>query len=183
LSTAFHPQTDGQTERVNQVLEQYLRIFTSYNQDDWSSLLPQASLCYNNTVHSATKVSPFYANYGFHPRLIDELKPTSASEVPEGLRIAESLVGVHEFCSASIAEASRVYAKAYDKLRIDAPSYQVGDKVMLSMENIKTTRPMKKLDIKQSGPFTIVDLIGSHACRLRLPDLASIHNVFHISLL
>jgi hypothetical protein len=67
LSTAYHPQTDGQTERVNQVMKQYLRIFTSYNQDDWSSILAQASFAYNNTVHSATKFSPFYSNFGYHP--------------------------------------------------------------------------------------------------------------------
>jgi len=156
--TAFHPQTDGETERVNQILGQYLKIFTLYNHDDWSLLLPQASLCYSGTIHSATKVSPFYANYGFHPRLIYELKPTLASEVPEGLRIADSLVGVHGICSANIAKASRVCAKAYNKSRTDAPLYCVGDKVMLSTKNIKTTRPIKKLNIKQSGPFTIMDL-------------------------
>jgi transposase InsO family protein len=84
-STLFHPQTDGQTERVNQVLEQYLRIFTSYNQDNWSKLLGQASFCYNNSVHSATKVTPFYANFGYHPRWINEVLGSSDNDVPEGL--------------------------------------------------------------------------------------------------
>lgn len=183
LSTAFHPQTDGQTERINQILEQYLRIFTSYNQDDWSTLLPQASLAYNNSLHSATKLSPFFANFGYHPRILDELKPTNDPEVPEGHRIAESLVAVHEHCSANIAEANLAYAKAYDKNHSVAPPLRVGDQVMLSMENIKTTRPMKKLDVRQSGPFTILAEIGSHAFRLKLPDSAKIHDVFHVSLL
>jgi transposase InsO family protein len=183
LSTAFHPQTDGQTERVNQVLEQYLRIFTSYNQDDWSTLLPQASLCYNNSIHSAIQLSPFFANYGYHPRVLDELKPTTTSEVPEGHRIAESLVAVHNHCSANIAEANLIYAKAYDKNHSDAPPYRVGDRVMLSMENIKTTRPMKKLDVRQSGPFEVLSVIGTHAYKLKLPDSAKIHDVFHVSLL
>src|SRR5258706_4223304 len=65
-STAFRPQTDGQTERVNQSLEQYLRQYCNYEQDDWHDLLPLAEYAYNNSVTTATQVSPFYANYGFH---------------------------------------------------------------------------------------------------------------------
>ena len=68
-STTFHPQTDGQTERLNSVLEQYLRIFTDNQQSDWSRLLPLAEFAYNNSKHSATTLSPFFANYGFHPQM------------------------------------------------------------------------------------------------------------------
>jgi hypothetical protein len=67
-STVFHPQSDGQTERVNQVLEQYLRIFCDYQQDNWHELLPLAEFAYNNAKHASTQVSPFFANYGRHPR-------------------------------------------------------------------------------------------------------------------
>ena len=66
-SSAFHPQTDGQTERLNSVLEQYLRMYCDYQQTDWASLLPMAEFSYNNSKHSATTQTPFYANYGFHP--------------------------------------------------------------------------------------------------------------------
>ena len=65
----FHPQTDGQTERLNSVLEQYLRVYTDYQQSDWSKLLPLAEFAYNNSKHSATTLSPFFANYGFHPQM------------------------------------------------------------------------------------------------------------------
>ena len=68
LSTAYHPETDGQTERVNQILEQYLRMFVNYQQDDWSEWLPYAEFAYNNSTHSATKPSPFYTLYGRHPQ-------------------------------------------------------------------------------------------------------------------
>ena len=68
-TTASHPQTDGQTKRVNQVLEQYLKMFTSRCQDDWVHLLPLAEFAYNNASHSATGFSPFYATYGYHPAL------------------------------------------------------------------------------------------------------------------
>src|SRR4030095_1909010 len=68
FSTAFHPQTDGQTERVIQVIQVFLRSFCSYEQDDWVELLPMAEYAYNSAVSSSTTVSPFYANYGYHPR-------------------------------------------------------------------------------------------------------------------
>jgi transposase InsO family protein len=73
LSTAYHPQTDGQTERMNQEVEQYLRLFISHRQDDWAEWIAIAEFSYNNKIHSLTKVSPFYANYGYHPRMGTEL--------------------------------------------------------------------------------------------------------------
>ena len=67
-SSAYHPQTDGQTERVNQILEQYIRTYCTWDQKDWVELLPFAEFCCNNTVHTATKMTPFYAAYGQHPK-------------------------------------------------------------------------------------------------------------------
>ena len=69
-SSAFHPRTNGQTERLNSVLKQYLRMYCEYQQTDWASLLPIAEFSYNNSRHSATTLSPFFANYGFHPRML-----------------------------------------------------------------------------------------------------------------
>jgi transposase InsO family protein len=66
-STAYHPQTDGQSERANQTVEQYLRIFIDYHQDDWKEWLALAEFSYNNSTHAATKNSPFFLNHGFHP--------------------------------------------------------------------------------------------------------------------
>jgi transposase InsO family protein len=70
MSTSFHPQTDGQTERVNQTLETYLRTFINYDQDNWYSLLPLAEFAFNNSVSQATQRTPIYTNYGYHPRTI-----------------------------------------------------------------------------------------------------------------
>ena len=67
LSTAFHPQTDGQTERVNQVLEGYLCHYSNFQQDDWPELLPQVGHAYNTATSESMKVSPFFANHGFNP--------------------------------------------------------------------------------------------------------------------
>src|SRR5438128_1134502 len=69
LSTTFHLETDEQTERVNQSLEQYLRMFSNYEQNNWSGLLPMAEFAFNNSVTSATGLSPFYVNYGYHPEI------------------------------------------------------------------------------------------------------------------
>jgi len=68
MSTAYHPQTDGQTERTNQVLEGYLRTSVNYDQDDWYQLLPLAKPAYNNSATNAYPMTPFFANYGFHPQ-------------------------------------------------------------------------------------------------------------------
>ena len=67
LSTAFHLETDGQTERVNQSLEQYLRMFSNYEQNNWSELLLMAEFLYNNSITAVTGLSPFYANYEYYP--------------------------------------------------------------------------------------------------------------------
>jgi len=73
LSLAFHPETDGQIERTNQTFEQYLRCTVNYQQDDWLDLLSQAEFAYNNTTHASTGISPFFANYDFHPRFSLEI--------------------------------------------------------------------------------------------------------------
>jgi hypothetical protein len=68
LSTAYHPQTDGQTERINQILEQYPCCIINYQQNDWTGFLPLAEFTYNNTLHSSTNQTLFFSNYGHHPR-------------------------------------------------------------------------------------------------------------------
>ena len=67
LSSSYHPQTDGQTERTNQTLEQYLRCFVNYQQDDWVKFLYFAEFAYNNKIHSSMRYTPFFANTGYHP--------------------------------------------------------------------------------------------------------------------
>jgi len=72
LSTAFHPQTDRQMERANATLEQYLRAYCNNQQDDWERLLPIAEFCYNNTQTGTTRITPFFANNGYHPRFLPD---------------------------------------------------------------------------------------------------------------
>ena len=85
MSTAYHPQTDGQTERVNQTLEQYLRCYVDYQQTEWSRLLSSAEFAYNNASHEGTKTSPFFLEYGRHlragPTLSKELKNSDLNDI------------------------------------------------------------------------------------------------------
>jgi IS30 family transposase len=69
FTSGYHPEGDGQTERVNQMLEQYLRVYCNYQQDNWSELLPLTKFAYNNAPSATTGLSPFYANKGYHPNL------------------------------------------------------------------------------------------------------------------
>src|SRR5688572_1482289 len=85
LSTAFHPQTDGQTECQNQTMEQYLRAYVNYEQNNWLELLPHAEFAYNNSKHASTDMSPFFANYGYHPELQFK-KPKIPGGVAKDLR-------------------------------------------------------------------------------------------------
>jgi len=90
LSSSFHPQSDGQTERVNQILEQFLRLNCDYMQDDWVNLLPFAEFAYNNSQHSSTKMSPFFANNGVHPiALPDQININNCNSLSVSDRISD----------------------------------------------------------------------------------------------
>jgi transposase InsO family protein len=179
MSTAFHPQTDGQTERVNQTIEAYLRPFVNKEMTNWVELLPMAEHAYNNSVTTATGLTPFYANYGMHPetttpRKTDAVNPASA-------------VYAHWMKStiADNMEALRAtrerMAKFADKARATPPLYQVGDLVMLNGRHITTKRPARKLDHKFHGPFQIEKLVSPTAVRLTLPVKWKKHPTFHVS--
>jgi hypothetical protein len=182
LSTAYHPQTDGQTERMNQIVEQYLRCYGSYLQDDWSTWLSLASFTYNNSIHSATNSTPFFANFGYHPHTFAVHTNSSVND-PAALTKVEDLREIHKYCRSNIAEANKRYAKYYDQLHSPAPVFKPGDLVLLSLRKVKTRRHSKKLDICRAGPYRVEKAIGTHAYRLNLPDSVKIHNVFHVSLL
>lgn len=180
-STAFHPQTDGQTERINAIVEQYLRGYVSYEQDDWPRWLALAEFCHNNRTSSSTQLSPFYANYGYHPRFqVSPDKTRSSSDINLFInRLQELELSLRQ--EMSLAQAA--YAEQADRHRLASPLYRPGDKVWLTRRFIKTTRPSTKLDHKRLGPFPIVKAVGSHAYKLKLPASMRIHTVFHVSLL
>ena len=185
-STAYHPQSDGQTERTNQTLEQYLRIYCDYQQDDWNTLLPYAEFVYNNTQSASTKMTPFFANYGYHPRCnLRVSRPADPSVNPTAEDLLEQFKQLHSVLRSNLTSAQVEYKEYHDRHMKDPPAFKVGDKVWLNRRNIKTKRPSQKLDAKRLGPFTIEEIIGESrlAYRLALPPQMHIHPVFHISLL
>ena len=186
-STAFHPQTDGQTERMNQTLETYLRIFCNYEQNDWFELLSLAEFAYNNAFQESTKMSPFFANYGFHPRFLAESNspdpPRSSHAAPAAEEFASYLHEVHEHLVQNVKHAQDLQAKYYDA-KHKPVEFKPGDLVWLNSSNISTTRPSKKLDWKRLGPFKVEKRVGLQAYKLALPaSMRHIHDTFHISLL
>lgn len=180
-TTAFHPQSDGQTERVNQSLEQILRMFTTRRQDDWADLLPIAEFAYNNALHSATGYSPFYATYAYHPTM-SFTKPTT-STVPAAEDRICLLQQVHEEVKSMIKLAGEQAKRNYDRHVTQQPTYNIGDYVLLRSEHIATTLPSQKLGPKYLGPFPIVAKISDLVYRLKLPHTLHIHNVFHVAVL
>lgn len=187
LSTAFHPQTDGQTERQNQTLETYLRIFVNNEQDNWASLLPLAEFAYNNSTHSATKVTPFSVVYKWQPRVswehptlddaIAESKSKRIRGLQERLRRFEH---ARDSITKRLDEAMKVQKKYYDA-RHQPMEFKANEFVLLSTENLKLKRPKKSLWPKYVGPFQVIEPCGKLAYRLRLPETWRIHDVINIS--
>ncbi|KAH0603597.1 uncharacterized protein H6S33_007256, partial [Morchella sextelata] len=184
MSTAFHPQTDGQTERLNAVMEQYLRGYVSYQQDDWVKWLPMAEFSANNQVSASTKATPFFANYGFHPRFTVTIK--SLDRTPPSLNakdFASKMKELHEYLRSIIRTTQDQQEQAVKTKRTPTPRYDIGDVVFVSAKNIRTTRNSRKLDWKKLGLFPVKEIISPYAYRVDLPRSMKMHPVFHVSLL
>ncbi|KAJ1598979.1 hypothetical protein NDA14_006704 [Ustilago hordei] len=154
LSTAYHPQTDGQTERVNQVIEQYLRMYCNYEQNDWANLLDTAAFVYNNTVHNSIGVSPFFACYGWNPKAHPDIPQRLGVNDPGRF---EYLMDGKERCKylqEQIREAQRRSVNQYNRKHKDI-EFKVGDMVYINRRNWKTRRPTPKLDTRFAGPYPV----------------------------
>ncbi|SOV01971.1 uncharacterized protein UDID_18842 [Ustilago sp. UG-2017a] len=184
FSSAYHPQSDGQTKRVNQVLEQFLRGYSNHLQTDWGDLLPLAEFSYNNAEHASTQLTLFFANCGYHPRFsFDNTDPASPALFPAACSYTDQLKQLHEYVHGELVKANSQSAEQFNKHRLPAPQFQPGDRVWLSADNIRSLHPTKKLNYRRLGPFSISKVISSHAYRLQLPPSMKIHNVFHVDCL
>jgi len=151
MLTAFHPQTDGQTEWLNQTIEVYLRSFISYEQDDWVSLLPMAEFVYNKLTTNTMGILPFYANYNFHPTTTN---PTTVLPLnPTSFAYSHWMHTAHGKAWKMLDKTWERIRRYTDPHRKDPPAYQVGDLVMLNGRNIQTRRPSCKLNNKNHRPF------------------------------
>jgi hypothetical protein len=182
MSTAFHPRTDGQTERMNQTIEAILRCYVNYKQNNWVELLPVAQFAVNSAMAETTQVSPFYANYGFDP--VASLPPReNESPAQAAILMVDEINGLQEQLALDIKFINERSAHYYNQRRSVEPTLKEGDKVYLLRRNIKTKRPSDKLDHKKLGPFKIKKKIGPVNYELELPRTMRIHPVFHIALL
>jgi RNase H-like domain found in reverse transcriptase/Reverse transcriptase (RNA-dependent DNA polymerase)/Integrase zinc binding domain/Integrase core domain/Chromo (CHRromatin Organisation MOdifier) domain len=186
FSTAFHPQTDGVTERQNQTLECYLRCYVNYHQDDWAGLLPAAQFAYNNSIHSATGKTPMDMTRRYTPAIRKRVAgdpPMERGENEDARKRAADLQEAEEEAKEMWRHASETATKYYNK-KHQQRIYAVGDNVMLSSRHIRLRRASKKLSDKFLGPFPITKKLGQNAYQLRLPKMyGRIHPTFHVSLL
>ena len=178
-TTAYHPQADGQTERVNQELEQYLRLFVSERQDDWTDLLPMAEFQYNNHIHSSTQQTPFFLDSGHHPRM--GFEPQQPSQLESVNEFTDRMKLALEEAKAALTKAKDDMARYYNQRRLPTPTYKAGDLVYLDASDISTTRPSRKLSHRRLGPFPVERQVSQNAYRLRLPfSMRRLHPVFNV---
>ena len=184
-STAFHPQTDGQTERTNRVLEEVLRHFIDGEHKQWEELLPLAAFAMNNAKSSSTGETPFFLNHGCHPATpvslaLPQGNIPSLDAVFKDLEITHSRI-------RDLLKSAQDRQKAYADERFRRPhDFKAGDLVLLSTRNLKFKVGKKKLHPKFIGPFKILSMVpgSNNAAKLDLPKSYSrIHPVFHVSLL
>ena len=184
LSTAYHPQTDGQTERVNRVLEDMLRNYVGGKQDDWDEYLAAAEFAINNSYHDSIGTTPFKLWTGRHPNL-----PVSIAKgkFPKAAEFADQMIqGLAD--AKRHLEAAKQRQKAYADKKRRHVEFELGDKVLLNTKNINHLMPIggtKNLLPKWIGPFSVSwKNPNATAYGLELPaNMQRIHNVFHISLL
>ena len=186
--TAFHPETDGQSEIANQEIERHLWIYVNHFQNNWVDLLPLAEFAANANPSASTKIPPFQATRRYVPRISFDPVDLSKESTRERLAntkawsIASNMEKVWRFVKSEMAHSQEMQAKAADRHQKSVKEYKVGNSIWLSTKNIKTEKPSKKLDHKMVGPFKIKASVGL-SCRLELPTSMKIHDVFYPSLL
>lgn len=182
FTSGYHLEGDGQTERTNQTLEQYLRIYCNYQQNNWSKLLPLAEFAYNNAPSATTGISPFFANKGYHPNMSFYLEHDLASIRARDFVI--NLDELHQMLKDKISFAQKRYQVSTDSGHIPAPLICIGDQVFVKAKFFKTTCPTKKLADKYAGPYEVIAQPGTHSFTVKFSmTLCSIHPVFHVSML
>jgi len=186
MSTAFHPQTDGQTERTNRTLEEMLRAYVSYRQNDWDKYLALAEFAYNNSKQASTGFTPFELDAGQHPLTPVTLATRTSTPVESTNKFLDQWKTMMEVAKDNLILAQQHQTEQANKYRRHI-EYNIGDKVLLSTRHINNpvdkNRPTRKLSPKFIGPYKIIKKVSTTAYKLDLPETLRIHPVFHVSLL
>ncbi|KAJ2925505.1 hypothetical protein H1R20_g11592, partial [Candolleomyces eurysporus] len=177
-STAFHPQTDGATERVNQEIQAYLSIFCTYNPENWAERLPMAEFTHNSRTHAQRQKSPFELLIGYNPEAIPTAMgeyafPTTEQRLKNMEAARSEALAAHELSAASMKE----------RLTREWTPFKKNDRVWLDSRNLKLPYQSKKIAPKREGPFRIKEVLSPVNYRLKLPEHWRIHDVFHATLL
>jgi len=182
LSMVFHPQTDGQTERINQELEQYLRMFIDHRQEQWPDWLGTAEFAYNNKVYSSTKTLSFKVNYRQDPRMGFEMRKKGKYKGAEKFVI--KMKEVQKEAKVALGKMQKKMRKYADRKREEVDEYKVGDLVMLSTKDLKYQmigRRTEKLMEQFVGPYKIKKIVLTNTVELELPSTIRIHPVVNVS--
>ena len=185
MSSAYHPQTDGQTEIVNKCLEAYLRCYATEKQNKWAQWLHLAEWWYNSTYHTSAKMTPFQALYGYEPPKWKDLAivQTNLPAVKDQLEETQKIV---QILKENLNNARNRMKQQADRNRTER-EFEVGEWVFVKLQ------PYKQLSLKQKGknklapkfygPYQINKKISQVAYGLSLPETSRVHNVFHVSCL
>jgi transposase InsO family protein len=197
MSTANHPQSDGQTERVNRVLKEMLRAYVSPKQDNWVHLLPILEFAYNSSVHDSTGFAPFQVVRGYVPASAADRAAQQQQQQQQGAgasrsspnhaaeRLALTLQDVHREAAANIAQAQLKQAGQLGKRRSKV-QFKAGDRVLLSTDLLRDLKApgARSLHRKFFGPFSIKRMVGPNAAELELPlNWSRIHPVVNVGYL
>ena len=182
LSTAYHPQTDGQTERANRTIEEMLRSYVHPFGDDWDQHLADAEFSYNNSEQRSTGQTPFYLLHGFHARTpLDLYNPTAVEETPAAKQFVKQMLDGHQAAKAAMEQASKRQKEQYDRKRT-AVSFKRGDWVLLSARNYRFQGRTDKLSQQFLGPYKIKAMnVSGLAATLELPRGVKVHSTINVS--
>ena len=187
LSSAYHPETDGQTERMNQTLQVMIRHYITPDLMTWDQYLERLEMAYNISKHASTGFTPFFLNHGRNASsLLDVMSkiPKQGSNVDAQDWI--SSLSLDWKLAHDAISAAQQFQSIFANRKIQMTSYDVGQYVLLSVKFLKThfrARPRHKFQKPYVGPFKVLEKLHDYSYRLDLPPTMNIHNVFYGGLL
>jgi len=182
LSTAYYPQTNGQMERTNQELEQYLRMYVNHRQNNWSEWLTMAEFAFNNKVYTVTKMSPFQANYGRKPRIGFDIRKKRKNVKAE--EFAREMKKRNKEVRAVLVRSQKEMKKQVNRNRKETEEYRAGNRRLISTKDFSIElmkRITKKLTEKFIGLYVVKKIVLENMVELELLRSLRIHLVVNVS--